>query len=145
MSYRFVGNLYNPDGPDATTKLLSENYGDRSSRKKVGMEDQVDDDGLVLAGRISPPLSPECVLAYIKNWLKDRKITLPVPPKGSPFTQEELAEMGYIGVYELDPPLTRRSAPSTGTGTGDSLYPRAARYDKKTGAVIEVLDNDHRV
>lgn len=146
MSYKFLSNIYDPDRPDATEKLLSENYGERNTRRKAGMEDQLDDDGMILAGKIDPPPSPEYVLNYIKeNWLSDKKVGLPRPPSGSPFTQEELIEMGYVGVYSPENPPNRRAAPSCGTGTGEALYPKVARYCPKTGEVLEIISNKHTV
>ena len=144
MSYKFSGNIYNPDGPEATTKLLSENYGRRCTGRKAGTEEQVDVDGLVLAGKITPPPSPEGVVRYVKGWLKDKVIGKPIPPSGSGITQEELIEMGYIGVFSPTNPPNRHSAPSTGTGTGTSGYPRCARHDSK-GNIIEVIDFEHRI
>jgi len=145
MSYRFIGNIYNPDGPDAVTKLLSENYGDRSSRRKVGLNEQVDVDGFVLAGKISLPLSPEKVVRYVKNtFLKHKILGKPQAPKNSSLTDEQLSEMDYVGIYEPIQPPNRRSAPSTGTGTGESLYPHIARYGKN-GKILEVIDPDHKV
>lgn len=143
MTYRFVGNIYNPDGPDAMTKLLSENYGTRSTRRKVGLVDQVDDDGLVIAGKISLPPSLEYVLHYIKNvWLSDKKIGQPRPPKTSELSQEDLINMGYIGIFEKIQPDNRFGAPSTGTGTGESTYPKHARYGEN-GKVIEIIKQEH--
>lgn len=145
MTYRFIGNIYNPEGPEALTKLLSKEYGKRTSRRKVGLEDQIDVDGLVIAGKTSLPPSPEYVVNYIKkNWLKDKKIGLPQVPKTSQYTREDLIEMGYVGIFEKLWPEHRRAAPSTGTGTGDSAYPKAVRYGQN-GDIIEIIEFEHKL
>ena len=145
MAYKFVSNIYDPERPDAATKVLSENYGERCTRRKAGLEDQVDDDGLVIAGKIAPPPSPEKVLEYIKNvYLEGKHLGPPKPPHNSPYTQEELIEMGYKGVYAPETPLHRRSAPSCGTGGGESHYPKQALYGKD-GEVIKVISQEHTV
>lgn len=111
-------------------RLLSPEYGTRANKRSgVGDADQMDRDGFVVASRISPPPSREEAFNYIKNvFLSGKLLGLPVAPETSELTSEQLAEMGYRGVYEPETPLTRFSAPGCGTGAAGSLalYPKVA-------------------
>lgn len=141
MDYKFLSNIIDPDHPDAMNKLLSENYGDRGNRRS-GTVEQYDDDGHVMVGKVSKPLSPEKVLSYVKHiFLVDKILGRPVPPAGSSLTEEDLINMGYRGVYVPVYPSHRLASPGCGTGTGVDRYPKRARY-AENGDVLEVFHGE---
>ncbi len=145
MSYKFIGNIYDPEQPDAIDKLLSKDYGYRGSRRLTGLTDSVDEDGFVVAGKVSPPPKPEWVLKYVKeHWLKDKRLGTPIPPINSSLTKEDLINQGFKGVYAPTVQANRRIAPSTGTGSGPNNYPKHVRC-AMDGTVLAIISEEHTV
>jgi hypothetical protein len=121
----FLFNVYDPSREDAFEKLVSPNYGIRSSRKSG--EEKVDDTGAVVVSAVSTAPPVQQAYEWMLNFIKNKVISTPVPPKGSELTSEELVAMGYVGVWEPTLLPNRRCAPMSGAGGLFQTYPKAIK------------------
>jgi hypothetical protein len=135
----FLFNVYDPSREDAFEKLVSTEYGVRSSRKSN--QEKVDEEGTVVASVVSSAPPTQEAYDWMLNFINGKIKGAPVPPKGSELTSEELVEMGYIGLWEPVFPAHRRCAPMSGAGGLFQTYSKAVRLgsDKKWYPIEAVL------